>query len=178
MRVISGLRGGLPLKSLPGIDTRPTTDKVKGTIFNILFDRITGKKVLDLFSGSGAMGIEALSRGAESATLVDSSPKAVDIIRKNLEFTRLSADVICRTADKFLNSCNEKFDIIFMDPPYFSNYITDCLNIISERKILTDGGIIIAESDKKESFPSKISGFLLKDERFYGRVAVRFYVKE
>lgn len=178
MRVISGTRGGLPLKSLPGTDTRPTTDKVKGTIFNILFDRIIDKKVLDLFSGSGAMAIEALSRGAESATLVDSSPKAVEVIKKNLEFTRLSANIVCRSAEKFLMSCNEKFDIIFIDPPYFSSHITDCLKIISERDILNSGGLIIAESDKKEVFPPEISGFLLKDERFYGRVAVRFYGKE
>ena len=175
MRGISGSRGGLPLKSLPGLDTRPTTDKVKGTIFNILFDRVAGKKVLDLFSGSGAMGIEALSRGAESATLVDSSPKAAEIIRKNLDFTKLSANVVCRPADKFLVGCNEKFDIIFMDPPYFSNHIPDCFKIIAEKEILSEGGIIVAESDKQEVFPSEISSFFLKDERFYGRVAVRFY---
>lgn len=178
MRVISGSRGGLPLKTLPGLDTRPTTDKVKGTIFNILYDRVSGKKVLDLFSGSGAMGIESLSRGAESATLVDSSQKAVEIIRKNLDFTKLSAGVICRSADKFLLGCNEKFDVIFMDPPYFSNHIIDCLKIISERDLLNNGGIIVAESDKKEIFPDEIFSFFLKDERFYGRVAVRFYGKK
>ena len=178
MRVISGTRGGLPLKALPGLDTRPTTDKVKGTIFNILYDRVAESKVLDLFSGSGAMGIEALSRGATSACLVDSSPKAIEIIRKNLEFTKLSADVICRPADKFLQGCNERFDVIFMDPPYFSNHITDCLKIISEKDILSDGGIIVAESDKKEIFPAEISSFNLMDERFYGRVAVRFYGKK
>lgn len=175
MRVISGTRGGLPLKSLDGLDTRPTTDKVKESIFNILFDRTAGAKVLDLFSGSGAMGIEALSRGAASATLVDSSPKAVQIIRKNLEFTRLSANVTTLRADRFLMSCTDKFDIIFMDPPYFSTEIPDCLKIIFERNLLADGGIIVAESDKTEKFPDKICGFSLKDARFYGRVAVRFY---
>lgn len=178
MRVISGTRGGLPLKALPGLDTRPTTDKVKGSIFSILYDRVAESKVLDLFSGSGAMGIEALSRGAASATLVDSSPKAVEIIRKNLEFTKLSANVLCRPADKFLLGCSEKFDIIFMDPPYFSNHITDCLEIIFEKDILSDGGIIVAESDKSETFPAEISSFAMIDERFYGRVAVRFYGKK
>ncbi len=177
MRVISGSRGGLPLKSLPGLDTRPTTDKVKGTIFNILFDRIPDTNVLDLFSGSGAMAIEALSRGAKTATLVDASPKAVQVIKKNLEFTKLSANVVCRQADKFLKSCTEKFDIIFMDPPYFSTHICECLKIISAREILNEGGIVIAESDKQEIFPEQISGFSVKDERFYGRVAVRFYGK-
>ncbi|MFA7637044.1 MAG: 16S rRNA (guanine(966)-N(2))-methyltransferase RsmD [Monoglobales bacterium] len=175
MRVISGSRGGLPLKSLPGLDTRPTADKVKGTIFNILFDFVEDKNVLDLFSGSGAMGIEALSRGAKSATLVDSSAKAAQIIRKNLEFTRLSANVVCMEAEKFLSSCNEKFDVIFMDPPYFSTYISDCIKIISERNLLSENGIIITESDKKEVFPEQLFRFTLKDERFYGRVAVRFY---
>ena len=175
MRVISGTKGGLPLKTLAGLDTRPTTDKVKGTIFNILFDRVLDKKVLDLFSGSGGMAIEALSRGAESATLVDSSKKAVEIIKSNLDFTGLSANVCCVPADKFLLSCNEKFDIIFLDPPYFSTHIVDCLKIIAERNLLADDGIIIAESDKKEVFPTDISGIKLKDERFYGRVSVKFY---
>lgn len=177
MRVISGIRGGLPLKSLSGLDTRPTTDKVKGSIFNILFGRIAGKNVLDLFSGSGAMAIEALSRGAASATLVDSSPKAMEIIKKNLEFTKLSAKTVCTGADKFLLGCNEKFDLIFMDPPYFSAEITTCLKIISDRKLLAEDGIIVAESDKTEVFPLEIAGFNLKDERFYGRVAIRFYGK-
>lgn len=175
MRVISGICGGLPLKSLPGLDTRPTTDKVKGSVFNILFDAVEGKKVLDLFSGSGSMGIEALSRGATSATLVDSSPKAAEIIKNNLEFTKLKATVVCLKADTFLSKCNEKFDIIFLDPPYFSSHITDCLKIIFSRNLLSENGIIIAESDKNEIFPEKIEGFSLKDERFYGRVAVRFY---
>ena len=175
MRVISGTRGGLPLKTLDGLDTRPTSDKVKGSIFSILFGKICGAKVLDLFSGSGAMGIEALSRGADSATLVDASPKAVQIIRKNLEFTKLSANVITGRADAYLSSCSEKFDVIFMDPPYFSTEITACMKIISDRGLLAEEGIIVAESDKQEQFPAEIAGFVLKDERFYGRVAVRFY---
>lgn len=175
MRVISGICGGLPLKSLPGLDTRPTTDKVKGSVFNILFDFVEGKKVLDLFSGSGAMAIEALSRGAKAAVLVDSSPKSVEIIKENLKFTKLTANVNCAKAETFLSSCNEKFDIIFMDPPYFSSHITECMEIISEGNILNENGIIIAESDKTEIFPEKIANFSLKDERFYGRVAVRFY---
>ena len=177
MRVISGICGGLPLKSLSGLDTRPTTDKVKGSVFSILFDRVQGAKVLDLFSGSGAMAIEALSRGAKSASLVDMSAKAVGIIKENLKFTKLSGDVFCKPADKYLSSCTEKFDIIFLDPPYFSDHITKCLEIIKERGILNEDGIIVAESDKKEVFPQEISGFALKDERFYGRVAVRFYGK-
>lgn len=177
MRVISGTRGGLPLKTLDGLDTRPTTDKVKGSIFNILFGRTAGAKVLDLYSGSGAMGIEALSRGAEAATLVDSSPKAVQIIKKNLQFTKLSANVAAVRADKFLLSCNEKFDIIFMDPPYFSTEISVCMKLISERNLLADDGIIVTESDKAEAFPDPFCGFSLKDERFYGRVAIRFYGK-
>lgn len=175
MRVISGICGGLPLKTLPGLDTRPTTDKVKGSIFNILFDKVTDKKVLDLFSGSGSMAIEALSRGAESAVMVDSSHKAVEIIMKNLEFTRLDASVICSKAETYLFSCKERFDIIFMDPPYFSSHIKDCLEIIFSRNLLNENGIIVAESDKVEVFPETIAGFSLKDERVYGRVKVSFY---
>ena len=175
MRVISGICGGLPLKTLSGLDTRPTTDKVKGSVFNILYDAVEDKKVLDLFSGSGSMAIEALSRGAKSATLVDASPKAVEIIKKNLEFTKLKATVICSKSEAYLSSCNENFDIIFMDPPYFSSHITECMELIFSRNLLSENGIIVAESDKTERFPENIAGFSLRDERFYGRVAVRFY---
>ena len=177
MRVISGICGGLPLKSLPGLDTRPTTDKVKGAIFSILHGNIAGARVLDLFSGSGAMAIEALSRGAESAVLVDSSRKAVEIINKNLEFTRLSASVVCRNAEDFLTGCAEKFDLIFMDPPYFSSHITECTKIISGKNLLAEDGIIVAECDEKEEFPENPGGFTLIDKRLYGRVCVRFYKK-
>ena len=177
MRVISGICGGLPLKALPGLDTRPTTDKVKGAIFSILHGRTAGARVLDLFSGSGAMAIEALSRGAESAVLVDFSAKAVEIINKNLGFTRLDGKVICLPAEKFLSACTEKFDLIFMDPPYFSSHIPECLKIISERKLLSDGGIIVAESDASEELCENPGGFSLLDRRSYGRVCVSFYGK-
>lgn len=177
MRVISGICGGLPLKSLPGLDTRPTTDKVKGAIFSILQGHIAGSGVLDLFSGSGAMGIEALSRGAKSAVLVDSSRKAVEIINKNLEFTKLGAKVVCLPAEKYLSSCTEKFDLIFMDPPYFSSHISECMKIISEKNLLSDNGMIVAECDASEEISEKIGSFSRVDERIYGRVCVLFYRK-
>ena len=131
--------------------------------------------MLDLFSGSGAMAIEALSRGAADAVLVDSSRKAMEIIKKNLEFTRLEGKTISLSAEKYLGSCTEKFDLIFMDPPYFSTHITDCIKIISDRNLLSDGGIIIAESDVAEEIPQKIGEFTEFDRRNYGRVALHFY---
>lgn len=178
MRIISGSAGGLLLKTLSGLDTRPTSDKVKGAIFSILAEKTIGSRVFDLFSGSGSLGLEALSRGAESAILVDASREAMEIIKKNIAFTRLPAEAFCCDAKKFLLSCREKADLIFMDPPYFSTLSEECMKIIGEKQLLSDSGIIVVEKDAKEDFSENLFGFKFADRRIYGRTAVCFFVKE
>ncbi len=179
MRVISGSARGAKLKTIEGNDTRPTTDKVKGAIFNILANGIYGKKVLDLYAGSGALGIEALSRGAEMAVFVEKSAVAADIIRKNLEHTKLSDKAKILKNDVFtaVKTMTEKFDLIFLDPPYADELAGGTISAISEAKILADGAIIVAETDEGQVIPETVGELVLYDKRRYGRVIINFYKK-
>ncbi len=142
MRVISGTAKGKKLNSLEGLETRPTLDRVKESIFNILQFDIKDKRVLDLFSGSGALAIEALSRGAKKAVLCDNSYKAIQMINKNLEETKLKdkAEVINKDYLEVIQDLKskEKFDIIFLDPPYKSNYIVESIEKILELDLLKE----------------------------------------
>ena len=178
MRVISGIKRGLTLLSPKGEETRPTTDRVKENIFNLITGYTQEVKVLDLFSGSGAMGIEALSRGADSCVFTDLSKDAVEIIRKNVEKTGFNsiASVYQTDFEKYLNSTNEKFSLIFLDPPYHNGFVDKAIAIIRKRGLLTEGGIIVCETDFDEEID--LSSFLLIKERIYGRVRVRVIGKE
>lgn len=150
MRVIAGKARSLKLKTIEGTDTRPTTDRIKETLFNMLNADIPGCTFLDLFSGSGAIGIEALSRGADKAILVENSPKACKCIRENLLFTHLEegAKVMecdCLTAINKLNG-SEVFDIIFMDPPYNKDYEKIILERLNKTNIIDEFTTIIFEA--------------------------------
>ena len=184
MRVISGTARGKKLSSLEGLTTRPTLDRVKEALFNILQFDLKGARILDLFSGSGALGIEALSRGAKEAVLCDNSHKAIQIINKNLEETRLidKAKVVNRDyidAIKQLHKQSQKFDIIFLDPPYKTDYVIKSINYILEYKLIAEDGIIVVETDDK----NKIEGIEdnkdleVYDTRKYGIVHVIFIRK-
>ena len=166
MRVISGSARGANLKTIEGNDTRPTTDKVKGAIFNILANEIYGTKVLDLYAGSGALGIEALSRGADLAVFAEKSAPAADIIRKNLEHTKLS--------DKAKILKNDVFSVIKTLPEKLAEAT---IKAIDEAKILADGGIIIAETGDGQLVPEMVGELQLCDKRKYGRVNINFYKK-
>ncbi len=122
MRVITGTARGRKLKELPGLDTRPTTDRVKESIFNIIQFDIEGRRILDLYGGSGQLSIEALSRGAAEATLVELNPAAVRIIRENVETCGFTdrARIVASDAMAFLSGCREQYDVVFLDPPYLS----------------------------------------------------------
>ena len=178
MRVISGIRRGLTLLSPKGEETRPTTDRVKENIFNLITGYTVDAKVLDLFSGSGAMGIEALSRGAENCVFVDLSRDANEIIRKNIEKTKLSdvSQVYQSDFEKYLINTNEKFSLIFLDPPYHNGFVDKAISIIEKRGLLTNDGIIVCETDFDEE--RELNSYSLIKERIYGRVRVRVIGKE
>ena len=155
MRVITGSARGRKLKDLEGLATRPTTDRVKEGIFNIIQFDVEGRRILDLFAGTGQMGIEALSRGAASAVFVDQRREAAAVIRENLKLTGLAgrARVVCGDALSFLQSAKERFDIIFLDPPYASSLLEDSLKNISGFDILSNHGIIICEYSLERDMP-------------------------
>ena len=177
MRVIAGTAKGRTLRTLPSDDTRPTSDRAKESLFNILMPYLHGAGFLDLFSGSGAIGIEALSRGASHAVFVEQSAQAVSIIKENLTLTRLSgsAEVRQSTVMDFLLNCNQPFPLIFMDPPYHSELVPESVRIIAQNKLLQAEGLLIAEGDRTEEFPEFLFGFSLVDKRKYGRNVLNFY---
>ena len=147
MRVITGKARGVALKTPEGMATRPTTDRVKEALFSIIQFDIPCKKILDLFAGTGQLGIEALSREAASAVFVDEREDACRLVRENLKRTRLEANARVIRSDymAFLRTCKEKFDIIFLDPPYAEVFLENALKMITEIDILQSGGIIVTE---------------------------------
>lgn len=156
MRVIAGTARRLPLKTVEGMDTRPTTDRIKETLFNILGNDVSDCRFLDLFSGSGAIGIEALSRGAGHAVLVEQNRRAADCIRHNLEFTHLSERAVLmqtdvRTAIHRLEG-EEPFDIIFMDPPYRQGLEREVLEALEHSSLADESTVIIAEASLDTEF--------------------------
>ena len=179
MRIISGTARGTHLYTLEGIETRPTLDRVKESVFNIIQDKIYNAKVLDLFSGSGAIGLEFASRGAKEVIMCDNSKKALTIIEKNVEKTHLEEKIKlynCDFRDLILKQNKTQFDIIYLDPPYKTNYIKIAIEQILKNNIKAEEGIIIAETDEPELILKELENFDIKiiDERKYGRVHIFF----
>ncbi|MCD7948398.1 MAG: 16S rRNA (guanine(966)-N(2))-methyltransferase RsmD [Oscillospiraceae bacterium] len=174
MRVISGARRGKRLKELPGLETRPTTDRVKESIFNIIQFDIPGRNVLDLFAGTGQMGIEAISRGATRATFVDLRRDAVAVIGENLTATGFApaATVVQEDALNFLRACRQKFDVIFLDPPYSSNLLENALKSITDIDIVSENGIIICEHSLDYRLPELPHPYLWGKAYRYGKIQV------
>ena len=177
MRVIAGKARSVPLLSRDGPDTRPTSDRVKEAVFNIIQFEVEGRRVLDLFGGSGQLAIEALSRGAAEAVIVDQSKESVSIIRQNLEKTKLadSAEVICADYMEYLNRAKGKFDLIFLDPPYREKFLENALKRISEIDILKSSGIIICERPADKALPDNYSGFSRAKDYRYGKTGITVY---
>ena len=150
---------------------------MKESIFNIIQFDIEGRKVLDLFAGTGQLGIECLSRGAESATFVDENKEAIRIVKENLKTCQLKATVIQADAITFLRNCG-KFDVIFVDPPYDSKLYKPVLETINSVDILSDGGIIVCEARKEELLPEMELPYKKRKEYKYGRLKVCIYTKE
>ena len=177
MRVITGSARGRKLKTPENYDIRPTTDNVKESVFNIIQFDIEGRRVLDLFAGTGQLGIECLSRGASSAVFVDQSREAVKIVKENLKACGLSGTVVQSDATSFLRTCG-KFDIIFVDPPYDSDLYESVLNTVNSIDILSDGGIIICESRRERALPEMTAPYKKRREYTYGKVKLCIYTKE
>lgn len=171
MRVVSGKYKGRILLS-PINQARPTLDKVKQAIFTKLQFDINGKNVLDLFAGSGGLGIEAISRGAEKVVFVDKDYKSIDIIKKNLKLIGENAVVLKCDYKSALEKFNEQFDIIFIDPPYASGYYETALEKIHEKNLLTSDGIIVLEIG--ENYNVNQSLYEEFDEKNYGTVVVKY----
>ncbi|SHJ70333.1 16S rRNA (guanine(966)-N(2))-methyltransferase RsmD [Caminicella sporogenes DSM 14501] len=183
MRVIAGQAKGTKLKTLKGLDTRPTSDRVKEALFSILAPSIESGKVLDLFSGTGNLGIEAISRGASFAYLVEKNRKCFNIIKENVIKTKLNDKIKIIIKDVFMairefGEKGENFDIIFMDPPYLKGFIIPCLEEICNNNILKEEGIIAVEHDVKDVLPDRVEALIKVKERKYGKTIISFYSKE
>ena len=179
MRVITGKARGVQLKTPEGMQTRPTTDRVKEAMFSIIHFRIPGSSVLDLFGGTGQLGIEALSRGAKSAVFVDQRADACALIRENLKRTRTEQEgrVIRGDYLEYLSRCREKFDIILLDPPYAEVYLENALKKITEIDILQSGGIIVAERPLGKELPWEFDGYERSRDYKYGKILLTIYRK-
>lgn len=185
MRIISGTARGTKLYTLDGITTRPTLDRVKESIFNIIQSDIVDANVLDLFSGSGAIGLELLSRGAKRAVLCDNSKEAIQIIKKNIEKTHLKekAEVFNMNYEELIKNLeNQKFDIIYIDPPYKTDYVKKSIENILKYKLVDNKTKIIIETDDEERILHDIEkqDVEVSDKRKYGRASIIFlkYIQE
>ena len=177
MRVITGTARGRKLKTPENYDIRPTTDNVKESVFNIIQFDIEGRRVLDLFAGTGQLGIECLSRGAESAVFVDKDRAAIQIVKENLKLCGLKGTVVQEDALSFLRHCG-KFDILFVDPPYDSNLYEPVLETVKLVDILSEGGIILCEARRDRALPEMPPPYRKRKEYVYGKVKLCLYTKE
>jgi 16S rRNA (guanine(966)-N(2))-methyltransferase RsmD len=179
MRVISGTARGRKLRELPGLATRPTTDQVKEAMFNIIQFDIEGRRVLDLFAGTGQLGIEALSRGADRAVFVDMAGAAAAVVRQNLETAGFTgrAQVVQKDWRAFLSGCRETFDLIFLDPPYRETALENALETIAGIDILSEHGIIVCESPLEKELPDLAAPYEKGRNYKYGKIKVTLYSK-
>ncbi|MBP5773513.1 MAG: 16S rRNA (guanine(966)-N(2))-methyltransferase RsmD [Eubacterium sp.] len=173
MRVISGTARSLKLKTLEGLDTRPTTDRIKETLFNMIQNNIYGCSFLDIFAGSGGIGIEALSRGAKECVFIDNNQKAVDVINENLVFTKLKDNAVVlnksfEMAIAMLEQQKYSFDVVFMDPPYDKGLEKNVLELLKKSVIINNDTIVIVEASLDTNFDYLDSlGFSLYKEKKY-----------
>ena len=180
MRVITGLSKGRKLKAPKGMGTRPTTDRAKEALFNIIGGQVREAKFLDLFAGTGAIGIEALSRGAREAVFVESNPQVVKIIKENLALTGFGgqAEVLSREVDRavdLLSAAGQNYNIIFMDPPYLKNLAQTSLVKVSNGGLVAAGGLVITESSKLDLLPEEAGHLKLFRQEKYGDTVFSFY---
>ena len=178
MRIIAGEKRGALLRSLEGEETRPTMERVKEGIFSALHFLIPGAQVLDLYAGSGQLGLEALSRGAAGCTFIDSSKSAVAVIKANAASVGLQAKsrIACMDAQAFLLRNREPFDIILLDPPYGQNLVPPLLEAVSRAAV--PGAQVVCETEKQVQLPESVAGLILQKKYRYGTVVISRYRKQ
>lgn len=183
MRVIAGSVKGIPLKAVPGQTTRPTTDKVKESLFNIIGPYFDGGNVLDLFAGSGGLGIEALSRGIDHAVFIDRDRKAIETIRANLDKTRLSGQAEILRADakqaiKVLKKNGFRARLLFMDPPYNQPAFYELMDFAAEQGIVTEDVLVVCEHDKGVELEDRTAYFQNIRKEQYGGTVISIYLRQ
>ena len=180
MRVVAGTARGTVLKTPDGMLTRPTADRVKEAVFSILHFDVQDAVVLDLFGGTGQLGIEALSRGAKRAVFVDHQQKACELIRENLRRTKFSqqASVVRGDDLEYLKRTKEQFDIILLDPPYAEIFLENALNCIAEIDILRDNGIIVTERPLEKALEIQLPGYSRSRDYKYGKTLITLYRRQ
>lgn len=178
MKIITGRLRGRSLQTLPGEETRPTTQRVKEGLFSAIQFDIEGRRVLDLFAGSGQLGIEALSRGAAGCVFVDRNPEAAALIRRNLTELGIAPEgrVLAQDAASYLAHVKESFDLAFLDPPYAAELLEPTLRVLAPH--MAAGGLVVCESDRELAMPEQAEGLTLYRSYRYGRVMVWIYRRE
>ena len=179
MKIVSGTYGGRPLKTLEGKTTRPTSDKVRGAMFNMIGPYFDGGRVLDLYAGSGGLSIEAVSRGMEQAVLVEKDRRAQGIIASNIQMTKESHkfQLLKMEAHQALNQLQGTFDLIFLDPPYAKEQIVADIEALAERGLLGKEVMVVCETDKAVDLPEEIACLGIWKEKIYGISKVTVYVR-
>ncbi len=182
MRVVSGICKGRPLKAVPGNSTRPTTDKVKEAIFNMIGPYFCGGLGLDLFAGSGGLGLEALSRGLDKVIFIDREAKAIQIIHENIKACKFenAAEVYRNDADRAVKALKKRelsFDYIFLDPPYKKQQLVNLMEKMDELSLVKDTGIVVCEHSFDVELPQKAGKFTQIKHEKYGIIAVSIYSK-
>ena len=179
LRVVAGDFGGRPLKTLEGKTTRPTTDKVKGAIFNMIGPFFDGGRVLDLFSGSGSLAIEAISRGMSSAVLVEKDRRAQAVIQENIKMTKSEKQfqLLKMDAARALTQLTGQFDLVLLDPPYAKEQIVANITQLEEQGLLSEEVMLVCETDKGVDLPEEVSNFGIWKQKTYGISKVTVYVR-
>ena len=179
MRIISGSRRGHKLLEFAGQDVRPTTDRVKESVFNIIQGFIPEARVLDMFSGSGALSFEALSRGAAGAVCIDTDKRSVEIIKKNAISLKFEdrCEILNMSCMDYVKRAKDRFDVIFLDPPYNKGFILPALEEIVKNDLLSDDGIIMLESDNTD-FHGDVDGLMVYRQKKYGRTFITVYKRD
>lgn len=179
MKIVSGTYGGRPLKTLEGKTTRPTSDKVRGAMFNMIGPYFDGGRVLDLYAGSGGLSIEAVSRGMEQAVLVEKDRRAQAIIASNIQMTKESHkfQLLKMEAHQALSQLQGTFDLVFLDPPYAKEQIVADIEALAERGLLGEEVMVVCETDKAVDLPEEIACLGIWKEKIYGISKVTVYVR-